>query len=172
MRIHLQKVTIIFYLKIVKKILEELKLKYFEFKNELDSININIKNLKFDPLPITINKEEVIERSSEDWSSLILSLEHKLTAKFSIFDERLTRAEDEIKNLKKLENVIKDVRNSLLVIDEKVFNNKEQISILFGKFEDLKIFTQNLNDKTDSNNLQHLEKFKNIKIYFDEKFYE
>jgi len=103
---------------------------------------------------------------------MFLSLENKFTAKFSLIEERLNKDEDEIYKLKRLEKLIEETRNNLKTTDTRVLNNNEQIKILFAKFEDLKIFTQNINDTNESNNLENLEELKKIKIYFEEKIFE
>jgi hypothetical protein len=107
--------------------------------------------------------------TNDELSTLVMTLEKKVTQKLGYVDERFKKNEEDILKLKQLEKALDATNRNLDSTIKNVDANKDNITILFAKIEDLRNLTKNMNDVTNNQMKDGLDK---LKKYFDGKTIE
>jgi hypothetical protein len=152
----------------LKKITEALEAKQTEFENNFQEINFKLVNVDALNMFKKDNNENT-NYGTDELTVMVFTLEKKLNTKIAYIDERFKKNEDELLKLRQLEKSLDETNRGLEQTNKNFDWVKEQLTIIFARFEDAKKYAKNLNENTNNS---FKEEYKKIKQFYDDKFIE
>jgi hypothetical protein len=131
--------------------------------------DINLKFINFEHLSAFGKDDENKGYTNDELSSLVIALEKKITQKFTYVDDRFKKNEDDILKLKQLEKALELTNKNLEGNIVNANANKDNITIIFAKLEDLRTWCKNQNDMTNG---QFKDELAKLKTYFEGQIIE